>query len=79
MMFISFLLVLNPIAEILGFISFIGAIANAGITLIAFFSSIIIAGCVMIIAALINRPVHLIFLVGFIIIICVVVFKWKKK
>ena len=74
-MFISFMLLLNPIAQILGFISFVGTIAEIGIMIIAFIVSAILSASIMIIAALINRPVYLVIFLGIIIIACVALSK----
>ena len=78
-MFISFMLLLNPIAQILGFISFVGTIAEIGIMIIAFIVSAILSASIMIIAALINRPVYLVIFLGIIIIACVALSKWTLK
>ncbi len=70
-MFISFLLILNPIAEILGFISFLGAIASTGITLFSFLLSVLLSSGVILIAIIVNRPLYLIAFIGLILIIFV--------
>lgn len=70
-MFISFVLILNPIAEILGFISFLGTIASTGITLFSFLASVLLSSGVILIAVLVNRPLYLIAIIGVILILLV--------
>ena len=71
-MFISFLLILNPIASLLGFISILGTIANTGIALISFIFSVVLTIWMIIIAVLVNRPLYLIALIGgiFLLYVC---------